>query len=198
MPPGAPGNLRHLGGGQPPLALAVGVCVFFVVSPVRGRPLLAVVAIAVVSALLGFNASTLLGYKDVTTQLVARLDTLGDVDSDTSANDRRRETVEAAREAWSEPLGQGLGAVGTSTKLGSGGGQLTLDNGYMSRFLEMGVVGFAAYVVTLGAGIAFALRVLVLSGARNERGRQSIAATAIGGCRASVFPRGRRWMPRPR
>jgi hypothetical protein len=160
------------------LALAVGVAVFCVVSPQRGRPLLAVAAIAIVSVLLGLSASALLGSKDVATQLDARLDTLGDVDS-AWANDRRRETAEAARQAWSEPLGQGLGTVGTSTKLGAGGGQLTVDNGYLARFLEMGVAGFAAYVVALGAGIVFALRALVLSGARNERGRQSIAATAI-------------------
>lgn len=161
------------------LALALGVVIFFVVSPQRGRPLLAVAAIGIVSLVLALNASALLGYKDATAQLVARLDTFSDVDSDASANDRRRETVEAAHQAWSEPLGQGLGTVGTSTKLGAGGGQLTLDNGYMSRFLEMGVVGFAFYVVTLCAGIAFALRALVLSGARNDRVRQSIAATAV-------------------
>jgi putative inorganic carbon (HCO3(-)) transporter len=160
------------------LALAVGVVVFFAVNPQRGRALAAVAVIAVASIVLGLNASALFGNRDVTAQLVTRLDTLGDVDGDESANDRRRESAEAAHKAWAEPLGQGLGTVGTSTKLGAGG-QLTLDNGYMSRFLEMGVAGFVGYLVTLGAGIAFALRALAAAGARKDFGLQQIAATAI-------------------
>jgi putative inorganic carbon (HCO3(-)) transporter len=160
------------------LALAVGVVVFFLVSPKRGRPLVAAVAVAAVFIALFLNASTLMGSPDVTAVFLARLDTLSDVDSDYSAMDRRRETAEAAHEAFTEPLGQGLGTVGTSTKLG-GGGQLTLDNGYMSRFVEMGVAGFGAYLVAIGGGLIFAIRALRLSDARKDLVFQQIAATAI-------------------
>jgi hypothetical protein len=147
-------------------------------NPKRTRPLVAVTVIATVSVLLALNASALLGYRDVTAQLVSRLNTLSDVDSDASADDRRRETSEAMHESLAEPLGQGLGTVGTSTKLG-GGGQITLDNGYLSRFVEMGVAGFAAYLIALAAGIWFALRALSLALAQKNAGLAQIAATAI-------------------
>lgn len=160
------------------LALVVGIVVFFLVSPKRVRSLVAVLVVATVSVTLALNASTLLGYRDVTTQLVSRLNTLSDVDSDASADDRRRETAEATHKAVAEPLGQGLGTVGTSTKLG-GGGQITLDNGYLSRFVEMGVAGFIGYLVTLAAGICFAVRALTLAVARKNVMLGQIAATAI-------------------
>jgi putative inorganic carbon (HCO3(-)) transporter len=160
------------------VALALGIIVYLLIAPRRGRAFIAVSVISIVTVLLALNASTLLGYKDVTTQLVARLSTLSDVDSDASVNDRQRESAVAMHNAIAEPLGQGLGTVGTSTKLG-GGGQLTLDNGYLSRFVEMGVAGVAGYLVALGSGIFFAFRALLEAGARKDGGLAEIAATAV-------------------
>jgi O-antigen ligase len=53
----------------------------------------------------------------------------------------------------SEPLGQGLGNVGSAAIAGASGSTMTLDNGYLSRLVELGVLGFVAYLVTLA--IAF-------------------------------------------
>ncbi len=161
------------------LALVVGILTFFIVSPKRAVPALAMAAISLASIVFAINASTLLGGQDVSTQLIARLDTLSDVDSDYSVNDRRRESAEAVHKALAEPLGQGLGTVGTATKLGAGGGELVLDNGYLSRFVEMGVAGFVAYLITLGCGLVFCFRALIRAGAQNDRSLQRIAATAL-------------------
>jgi len=161
------------------LAAAVGVVTFLAVTPRRGRPAAALGAIAVVSVILGLNAPALLGYRDVTTQIIARFNTLSDVQSDVSADDRRRETADAARSGFEEPLGMGLGTVGTSTKLG-GRGSITLDNGFLARFVEMGIAGFVAYLVALIGAIVLTLRVLMRARARDDRALQDIAATAAG------------------
>jgi O-antigen ligase len=48
-----------------------------------------------------------------------------------------------------EPLGQGLGSVGTSSVAGASGSTTTLDNGYLARFLELGFWGFGAYAIAV-------------------------------------------------
>jgi hypothetical protein len=164
------------------LALAVGVLVYLVLSPKRGAVTGALAVLSLVTVVVGLNASTLLGSQDVTTQLVTRLNSLGDVDSDYSLNDRKRESAAAMHEGVTEPLGQGLGTVGTATKLSDGSGssdQLTLDNGYLSRFVEMGVAGLIGYLLTLAFGIIFTVRAFSHAASQKDVAWQQIAVIAL-------------------
>lgn len=164
------------------LALAVGAVVYLVLSPKRGPALGALAVLSLVTIIAGLNASTLLGSQDVTSQLLTRLNSFSDVDSDDSLNDRKRESAAALQEGLSEPLGQGLGTVGTATKLsdsGSSSDQLTLDNGYLSRFVEMGIAGLIGYLFTLGAGLLLAARALARAASLKDAAWQQIAVTAL-------------------
>ncbi len=143
------------------LALAVGIVAYLVLSPKRGQAILALGAVFITSAVLLLNASTLLGNPALTQQLQQRINTLGSVDEDESVNARRAESSYALHQGLAEPLGQGLGSVGGGVKLEEGGsGTAVLDNGYLARFLEMGIAGFICYIATLACGIIFGFQAL--------------------------------------
>jgi hypothetical protein len=162
------------------LAVAVGVVAYLLLSPKRGQALGALAAVGLVSVVLLFNASTLLGNATVTQSLQSRFDSLGNVDEDESVSARRAESNFALHQGLEEPLGQGLGTVGGAVKLGdTGAGQLVLDNGYLSRFLEMGIAGFICYLATLAGGIVFAVRALVLGFSRRDPALQQLAVTSV-------------------
>jgi O-antigen ligase len=166
------------------LALAIGVLTYVILSPKRGKALFAIGAVGIVSFALLVNASALLGNSDVTSLLTARLSTLGNVEQDVSVADRQQQTVYALKQGLSEPLGQGLGTVGTSTWLeGSSDDSkvslLVLDDGYIARFLEMGVAGCMCYVATLAFGIIFGYRALMLGSRTRSPSLQQIAVTGL-------------------
>lgn len=166
------------------LALVVGVAVYLALSPKRGKLVFALGAVAMVSVAVVLNASALFGNEDVTTQLQQRFDTLGEVDQDASVTARADETSFALHQGLAEPLGQGLGTVGTAVWLNGGDGgdakvsSLVLDNGYLSRFLEMGVPGVVGYVATLIFSAIFGVRAY-LFGLRTKN--EVLVQTAIAG-----------------
>ncbi len=131
------------------LELAVGFVVYSVLSPRRAPALATVGAAAVLTLLLGANLSLITGDASSNAQLQNRLSTFNNIQNDESANDREQQTSVAMRQALAEPLGQGLGTIGTATKLSSAGSTTVLDNGYLMRFLEMGVFGFSLYIAAL-------------------------------------------------
>jgi hypothetical protein len=162
------------------LAVAVGVVAYLVLSPKRAKAFGALAAVGLVSVVLLLNASTLLGNATITQSLQSRFDSLGNVDEDESVSARRAESNFAMHQGLEEPLGQGLGTVGGAVKLGdTGAGQLVLDNGYLSRFLEMGVAGFICYVATLAGGVIFGVRALVLGFTTRNPGLQQLAVTSV-------------------
>ena len=161
------------------LALVVGIVAYLVLSPKRGQAVVALGAVFLTSAILLLNASTLLGNPTVTQQLQQRLNTLGNVDEDESISARRAESAFALHQGLAEPLGQGLGSVGGGVKLEEGGGGAqVLDNGYLARFLEMGIAGFICYIATLVSGVIFGFRALVAALATRNITFQQLA---IGG-----------------
>ncbi len=162
------------------LAVALGIVAYVLLSPKRGQALAALGAVAAISVLLLFNASTLLGNPTVTQQLQSRFDSLGNVEEDDSVSARRAESNFALHQGLEEPLGQGLGTVGGAVKLGdSGGGQLVLDNGYLSRFLEMGVPGFVCYLATLGFGLVCGFRAFVIGVTNGNTALQEVAVAGL-------------------
>ncbi len=167
------------------LALVIGIVIYTALSPKRGKLATALGTLGVVSLLLVFNASTLFGNADVSTQLQQRFNTLGDVDQDASVNARADETNYALHQGLAEPLGQGLGTVGTAVWLNGGGddsgkaSSLVLDNGYLSRFLEMGFPGCAGYLCTVFFSVVFGLRAYVLGLRLKDTGLIQISVAAL-------------------
>ncbi len=93
-----------------------------------------------------------------TNRLTSRLGTFGNVQHDSSTVQREQESADALHEVQDEPLGQGLGVIGTSARLTTSAQTNTLDNGYLSRWLEMGAVGFPSYLVAIFAALFFTLQ----------------------------------------
>lgn len=157
------------------VATALGAIVFVVISPRRTAALAALVLVGVASvAAVASGASSLPALQTIQD----RVTTLQDVQSDDSIVQRQQESAEAMHTALTEPIGQGLGSIGTATKLISGS-TTTLDNGYLSRFLEMGVFGFIAYLfAVLGAALFTLIRAVQV------RRESPEAATVAAACLA--------------
>jgi hypothetical protein len=136
------------------IAFALGLVVYSAVSPKRVvvyKSLgLTVVVCAAVSTALLFSFK---GTDDVVSLFQQRFASLTDIGEDASFNDRQRQTAHALHLGLSEPLGQGLGSIGSAAIAGASGSTMTLDNGYLSRLVELGVLGFVAYLVTLAIAL---------------------------------------------
>jgi len=160
------------------LELALGLVVFVALSPRRGAALATVGAGAILTLALSMNLSLITGDPSSNTQVQSRLATLNDLQNDESANARADETSVALRQSLAEPLGQGLGAVGTATKL-TAGSTTVLDNGYLTRFVEMGIFGMACYLFALVVGLVMSLvRLRACYAARDDQSA-SLVATAV-------------------
>lgn len=77
-------------------------------------------------------------------KLVERFQSLGNINDDYSYNDRMEFTANMIPKLLGNPFGEGLGSVGTGTKLENGGqlGQYgNFDNGFFALFLTFGIFG---------------------------------------------------------
>lgn len=84
--------------------------------------------------------------------LVARMETLTSLEQDRSYNDRMNLLNTMLPVVTGNPLGKGLGSVGTGTKLDNGGELGTLgimDNGFIALFLTLGVPGVTFFIAGL-------------------------------------------------
>jgi O-antigen ligase len=161
------------------LAFAVGSILYVVLSPRRTYALASLGCILVLgTALSAALLVTLGGSVDVVSTLQNRLASLTDIGEDTSFNSRRQQTASALHEGMSEPLGQGLGDVGSAANAGSSGSTNTLDNGYLARFVELGVVGWVAYLVALVLAVVAVFRAYVASRRADDPLLSSILAAS--------------------
>lgn len=142
------------------LAVFVGVAIFVVLSPKR---LQAIASLGLVAVVCGAGVfCILLASPDasLSERITGRFTTLSDIAEDPSAVERRATALRAFQQGMDEPAGAGLGLTGGSTKLGGSDAQFfsrgggPIDNGFVSRFVEMGVPGFAAFVVACCASVA--------------------------------------------
>jgi len=159
------------------LALALGVAIFTLLSPKRGAVLVtlggvAALFVVVVSLLLTVVNSE--GANQTVYNIGKRISTFGALGSDASALSRQGQSDVAISEGLTEPIGQGLGASGNSNKLAGGTGQ-GIDNGFVARFYEMGVVGFIVYELALLVGIVTTFRTY----RRYIRARNLVAANYL-------------------
>jgi len=137
------------------VAVALGVFLYLMLSPQRRSAFLSLGAIACLFTLVGSGLLAAVSYTGAartTSSLTSRLSTFTNLGNDRSVQVRTQVSADTVVTGIKEPLGQGLGVVGTSTKL-SGGDATSLDNGYLARFLEMGVAGMTAYLIALLLGL---------------------------------------------
>jgi hypothetical protein len=146
------------------MAVTAGSTLYLVMSPRRKDALKALGLVALLCTAL--SATVLLslnGSQEGASLLQSRLASLGEISDDTSFADRQRQTSGAWHEGISEPLGQGLGSIGVAANAGASSSTNTLDNGYLARFVELGVVGCAAYLVALVLAVVAVFRAYFMS-----------------------------------
>jgi putative inorganic carbon (HCO3(-)) transporter len=161
------------------LELALGLFVYVLCSPRRVAALATVGAVASVTLCLALNLSLITGNPASNSLIIDRMATLNDLQNDSSASMRAQETRVALRESVAEPLGQGLGTVGTSTKLAAAGANTVLDNGYLSRFVEMGVFGFTFYLATLASVLVLSVMRFRAALAAGDANSTTVLSTSI-------------------
>jgi len=139
------------------LGLLIGLLVFVALSPRRIRNLSFIAVSGVIGFVVLSNVSTLLGNATAGNSVFSRFSTLSDLSHDTSYNDRTRYFGTILANAAERPTGEGLGDIGTASKLGASGATTDFDNGYVGRFVEMGTLGFLGYAVTLVLAFGFSV-----------------------------------------
>jgi len=128
---------------------AVGAVAYAFFTP---RPGILVMTIAACTALLiGLMnfVPAVFGNDLFVTTINERLGSFSSLDRDDSAQQRQAQIGYALGEFLEAPLGRGLGVIGgNATKLSNGAAPIGLDNGYLSRLVEMGAPGSLLYGAT--------------------------------------------------
>ena len=159
------------------LALAVGLAIYAAVSAKRARSVAITAAVCTILGLSAFYAFNALGDASPIAQFQTRVGSLSEVGADVSFNNRLEQIADAERLAALEPLGYGLGTIGTAAKLSTPSATATvLDSGYLSRLVEMGIPGTVGYCVAI-----FALLVAAAYGVFTARdpSRRNMASVAL-------------------
>jgi len=129
------------------VAVIGGLFVYFIFSERRfalAKMLAISIAVLAIGTLVLQNTP---GFEKPVEVLSQRFASLGDVDHDYSAIDRENQIQEGAENAHANPIGYGLGVFGTVTAINSYDGMNALiDNGFLARLIELGLVGFAGYL----------------------------------------------------
>jgi O-antigen ligase len=167
------------------LAVIVGTILFTILSPQRIRAVRSLGTVFAVFAALAIGFFTFVPSDGVFQTLTDRVNTLSDISDDASAKDRAETSRVAFEAALGHPLGQGLGLTGSSGALAGSASALTdipvgpIDNGFVSRFLEMGAPGFAAFLAAILMALALTYRALRVHLAERDRAAATVAAAAF-------------------
>ena len=140
------------------IALIAGALTFILCSPNRLRNLCAFGGLIALCGVVALNLSLFLGSANAGNVFQSRIDTFADLNNDVSFNERARYYGDPLIAGLTNPLGVGLGLVGTAAKLGPGEKTKDFDNGYIARLTEMGFFGTACYVFVLGGAFMLAVR----------------------------------------
>ena len=161
------------------LGFAVAVVTYIALTPNRARNLAVFGGVAAIVAAVIVNASVLLGSAQAGSDIIARFSTLTNLNNDHSFVDRQRYFEGLLTDALDQPLGQGLGVVGTAAKLGDSGKVNNFDNGFVARFTEMGYFGLACYLLAVGGMMALAVGAWRRYVARGLARLSAIAAAVV-------------------
>ena len=165
------------------IGLVAGVVAYLVFSPRRLRTLPIVALMALMLTFLVSSLPTLLGDSTGGSQITSRLNTFGDLGHDSSALDRQGEIAEAFDAANRNPMGGGLGLVGSAAKLSSSDTEgRALDSGYLARFYELGYLGTVLYFVVIIGTLCTLVKRLIASAGRFDLNDRVAIATAAALC----------------
>jgi O-antigen ligase len=150
------------------IALPIGIVCYLVLASSRKTALtsLAVLVLSVTAVTYAISILVPDASNSLST-LSSRANSLSELGYDHSTDVRKAETAEAYSESLEQPLGLGLGSVGTATKL-STGSTISLDNGFLARLVEMGFFGFALYIGGLLVALAYGFRGYTMSRQRKD------------------------------
>ena len=140
------------------IAAVIGIVAYVLLSPGRGRNITILIGVALAIGLFAANVGTLLGSTGAADTLSTRFSSFSNFAADESFQVRVTYFGARLSEAIAEPLGQGLGLLGTAAKLGTSGATLDFDNGYIARLTELGYFGTTLYLATIGSALFFAVR----------------------------------------
>jgi hypothetical protein len=160
------------------IGLIVGAVVYLIMSPRRLRAIPFIVVYSVLLAFLVAGLPALLGASGQSDLVTTRLMTFGDVDHDGSAIARTIEIQDAFEKGLQNPLGMGLGNIGSSAALSAnpdGPSGNNLDSGYMARFIELGWGGFAGYLIVIFGSLA----VMIPAALKRYKGRPTLHSEAM-------------------
>lgn len=130
------------------IAIAAAAVVLVLARPRRLGP-----RVAVALAIAAIGVPTLGAGTPTGEAIVGRFDTLGELQTDTSAQERRETATSVLPRALVEPLGSGLGSAGEPSRLSGTGGFRYTDNGYLSLLYQVGPLG--SLLVLGAAGVAY-------------------------------------------
>ena len=164
------------------LVLGACVAIYVILSPRRTEMAMGIGGIALAIALIVGLAPSLGGETGTrfVDRLTDRFNTIDTIDNDVSVATRQLEIEAGLALAIAEPLGQGLGAIGTAAKLDGGAGEaVTLDSGYVSRFEVLGYLGMFGYLFVTIGGLARSLMQAIAVASQGERERAVVVIAAV-------------------
>jgi hypothetical protein len=175
------------------LAVFLGIIVFVWLSPKR---LQATLSILSVSAVCGVAAVAILlaaPNENFGSRLAERFLTLSNVQEDPSAMERRQQAENTFAMGLDQPAGAGLGLTGGGGKLATTDAQFInhspvgpIDNGFATRFFELGILGFAAFLIACFASIGILINTY-LGFARQRLATASIVAASCIATQIAIF-----------
>ncbi len=160
------------------IGLALAAVVYLVLAPGRRAPLAALAMVSAACIAFGIGLiSTVHDAQVAVTTIGDRLTTFQSISSDDSVITRQGETSDSWKLGLQDPLGFGLGSMSLGSRLsgGSGGG---IDNGYLSRLVELGLFAWLLYLAAMIVALATTLSVYFRV-RRRDRGIADIAALGV-------------------
>ena len=164
------------------IVLGACIAIYVILSPRRTEMAIGIGGIVLAIALVVGIAPSLGGETGTrfVDRLTDRFNTIDTIDNDVSVVTRQLEIEAGLALAIAEPLGQGLGTIGTSAKLdGSAGEAVTLDSGYVSRFEALGYLGMFGYLIVTIGGLARSLVQAIGVASQGERERAVVVVAAV-------------------
>jgi putative inorganic carbon (HCO3(-)) transporter len=172
--------------------LLLGVVVYIVFSPRRVVTFPIMLAFAVIFSVLVAFLPAFLGAGQDSDVVSARIATIADVNHDESAIERSQEIQDSIQEALSDPIGSGLGTIGSAAMISSNlslSHGTVLDSGYLARLVELGWLGFVGYLFVAVGGFATILWSIFSRGSNATQSAENkvLLATAAAMCAALVW-----------
>lgn len=170
------------------LAVLIGVIIFLWLSAQRFQAVKSIAAVVIVCGIGSFAALLAIPNPGVRDRIAERFTTLSNVQDDGSTQERRATAGATLQRAFDQPAGAGAGVTGGGSKLSTSDALLSngvpagpIDNGFVSRFFEMGVPGFAAFIVACCMSIGIAVRAY----GRRKRWRDGAGMAVAASCIAT-------------